>query len=1216
MIDFIEYVVGELKSKRLSKSNAVELVKQFSLRSSTSAIHPLLHSNTSDLSEQRYSSTFTGEEFFLIDHQVVANGREGQKVLPGVAFLEMARAAIQQACSRRSESTFLELRNTVWAQPIVVTSSRQVNIALLANDTDQIDYEIYSEDAGQEMVHCQGQAVWSDQATPAPLKLEQLKKEMVQGELGPRSVYSTCARMGLSYGPSFQSITALHRGSNQVLAHLRLPAVVEKGSGDYILHPSLMDGALQAAVGLIDETSELSNQVRLPFALESLRIMSPCTQEMFAWIRYTPGSQVLDKVVKLDIDLCDESGNVCIQMRGFSSRMLNQEIAGASAQGKPAGCLVATPMWQPDNSKAPSGKGKLEYAEHHVVLCELPKADIKKLKHLLSHSRCLLLDAKEQRDFAHRYCDYALACFEHVQAILQRKPQGKVLIQIVASNRPEQALFAGLSGLLKTAALENPQVIGQLILVPADITAEELCQHLQQELAQNTAIKDSLICHEHGVRQVLRWQEIAPDSQKPPVVFKDQGVYLITGGLGGLGLLFAAEILERASQARVVLTGRSPLDTDKQARLDRLSMHAERVSYRQVDLCDLDQVEHLIASIKNECGQLNGILHCAGMIADNFILKKTSAEFSQVLAPKVAGTCNLDQASCNVELDFFVLFSSIAALGNVGQADYATANCFMDQFAAYRNQQADAKQRHGSTRSINWPLWQAGGMGVAAETQHRLQEITGMAPMQAATGMEMFYRSLALPYSQMLVAEGDHAKLSRALLAMPAAEPQAKQPAAAAAIDAETLEEKTQEYLRRQFSGLLKIPANKIDTRAALEQYGIDSILAMKLTNQLEQTFGSLPKTLFFEYQTIRDLAQYFIANYSTQLNALFATSAIRASETMPPATLPVVTAPTKPISSRRFKRTKNTAPQTAKESESIAIIGLSGRYPEAINIDVYWQNLREGKDCIVEVPKERWDWQKYFNGDRTQTGHHYSKWGGFIAGVDEFDPLFFNISPLEAEIIDPQERLFLQHAWMAVEDAGYTRASLQMPCEQDLPGQVGVYVGVMYSEYQLFGAEAGVRGQRLAISGSVASIANRVSYALNLHGPSMTLDTMCSSSLTAIHLACQDLKQGRTSLAIAGGVNVTVHPSKYLMLSAAQAISSDGHCQSFGEGSDGYIPGEGVGAVILKRLSDAQRDGDHIYGVIRGSALNHGGKTNGYTVPNPQAQATAISRALAESHT
>ncbi|RZA08189.1 MAG: polyketide synthase of type I, partial [Moraxellaceae bacterium] len=275
-------------------------------------------------------------------------------------------------------------------------------------------------------------------------------------------------------------------------------------------------------------------------------------------------------------------------------------------------------------------------------------------------------------------------------------------------------------------------------------------------------------------------------------------------------------------------------------------------------------------------------------------------------------------------------------------------------------------------------------------------------------------------------------------------------------------------------------------------------------------------------------------------------------------------------------------------------------RYPEAVNLQEYWINLRDGKDCITEIPQSRWNWQEYFTEDRNQEGH-YSKWGGFISGVDEFDPRFFNIAPREAASIDPQERLFLQHAWMAVEDAGYTRTSLQIQREQGLAGQVGVYVGVMYGEYNL--------------SGSLATIANRVSYVLNLHGPSMTLDTMCSSSLTAIHLACQDLKSGRTDLGIAGGVNISVHPGKYSMLSEGQFISSDGHCQSFGEGGDGYIPGEGVGAVILKRLSDAEQDGNHIYGVIKGSAINHGGKTNGYTVPNPQAQTGVIAQAFVDSN-
>ena len=908
------------------------------------------------------------------------------------------------------------------------------------------------------------------------------------------------------------------------------------------------------------------------------------------------------------------------------------EVIKLQEQGERIGVLLSAPVWQASGVEAPADAGKLEYAEHHVILCELSKIDAKELGASVPHSHCLSLLAERQKNIAQRYSEYAVACFERIQGILQGKPGGKALAQIVIGDHQEQALFAGLSGLLKTAALENPRLIGQLILVPAQTTVEELVRLLQEEKNRRP---DPLIRYEQGARQILRWQEAPGDRETPPIAFKDHGVYLITGGLGGLGLLFAREILAQARQAQVVLTGRSALGAEKQSLLDGLSAPEGRLSYWQVDLSDPDQVNGLIAGIQEECGQLNGILHCAGMIADNFILKKTDGEFREVLAPKVTGTYNLDQASQDVELDFFALFSSIAgAMGNVGQADYAAANGFMDRFAAYRNRQVAADERRGRTLSINWPLWQAGGMGIDPASEELLRQTTGMQPMRTTTGLQAFYRGLAAPYDQMLVVEGDLTEMRRALLAgrpiqpelaplLTAVEQSVASEADAAKIDPDNLVEKTQDYLRRQLSEHLKLPSHKIDPQAALEKYGIDSILAMKLTNQLEQTFGSLSKTLFFEYQTISELTEYFTQSHSGRLATLFPATGNGAHQMKPVDTRPETRPRAQAMrhSGRRVGRLRS-APGPTTDADPIAIIGLSGRYPEAVNINAYWRNLREGKDCVIEVPKERWDWREYFSEDRSQGGHHYSKWGGFIAGVDEFDPLFFNMAPKEAKYIDPQERLFLQHVWMAIEDAGYTRASLQASYEQDLSGerdlagQVGVYVGVMYTEYQLFGAEASVRGKRMGIAGSAASVANRVSYALNLHGPSMTLDTMCSSSLTAIHLACQDLKLGRTSLAIAGGVNVSIHPNKYLALSAGQFISSDGHCQSFGEGGDGYIPGEGVGVVILKRLSEAQRDGDHIYGIIRGSALNHGGKTNGYTVPNPQAQAGAISRALAESQT
>ena len=280
--------------------------------------------------------------------------------------------------------------------------------------------------------------------------------------------------------------------------------------------------------------------------------------------------------------------------------------------------------------------------------------------------------------------------------------------------------------------------------------------------------------------------------------------------------------------------------------------------------------------------------------------------------------------------------------------------------------------------------------------------------------------------------------------------------------DSHALLEKAQDYLCRQCSEALKMPAHRIDPQAPLENYGIDSILAVKLTNHLEQGLGPLSKTLFFEYQTIHELAKYFIRSHSAKLATLLSGSANGNSKSPAPSFESRQEARssnrTKLDLRKRFSQFTSSSPR--RESDGIAIIGLSGRYPGAEEYRAYWRNLCEGKDCIVEVPRERWDWREYFSEDRSKSGHHYSKWGGFIAGVDEFDPLFFNISPKEAKYIDPQERLFLQHAWMAVEDAGYTRAGLQVGSDQDLPGQVGVYAGVMYSEYQLFGVEAGMRGR------------------------------------------------------------------------------------------------------------------------------------------------------------
>ena len=286
----------------------------------------VLHLNTSCLNQQSYRTSFTGDEFFLTDHRVSTEGDSLQKVLPGVAYLEMARAAIEQALPIQPKSSILELRNTVWLRPVIVTEHRQVSIALLADDNDQIDYEIYTIEDEKEVIHCQGQAVFSRPFAPAKLGIEQLKGQMGKGRLEASHIYAMFANMGLHYGPAHQGIVAIYLGENQLITQLRLPRVVETSRLEYVLHPSLMDSVLQASLGLIFDLNHIPSKPHVPFVLGSLRIMLACTQEMTAWVRYSEGSKREDRVIKMDIDLCDHEGNVCVQMRGFATRGLEHEV--------------------------------------------------------------------------------------------------------------------------------------------------------------------------------------------------------------------------------------------------------------------------------------------------------------------------------------------------------------------------------------------------------------------------------------------------------------------------------------------------------------------------------------------------------------------------------------------------------------------------------------------------------------------------------------------------------------------------------------------------------------------------------------------------------------------------------------------------------------------------------------------------------------------------
>ncbi len=1176
--------------------------KEDAAKLSVSTLHPLVHINTSDFHKQRFSSTFSGEEFFFRDHVI-----NGEKVLPGVAYLEMARAALHRALGDSAKNLQFSLREVIWAQPIRATqATTQVHMDLLFESENVISFEVYSEEKQSEKtIHSKGTAVIGDIATVPPLNIEAYKTSFLEGHIDKATVYNAYDDIGIAYGDAHQSIEEIHLGQSSILTKLTLPSVVSDTLNDYMLHPSLLDGALQSIMGL--NLKKGAKDPSLPFALEKMDMYQPCTSTMWVHASHKSENETNGKIQKYDLNLYNDTGALCFQLSGFTSRTL--KIGNTDHA-----CLLLSPYWK-QKAISVQREEAVNDLSSTLLLCGMPAGKAAEVDVQTPASLEVLEVGEYPGDTATAYVHFAKAAFEAVRKVLQGDLSNRGVFQIMVP--AEMPWSKGLSGLLKTAQMENPEFRGQIIEIdkPAQSKIAEIA------LSNRYNYGDKVLRYENNQCWVQQWDGEECDlKQNKSIAWKDDEVYLVTGGAGGLGKIFAKDIVSKVNSTTVILVGRSALDQHKVDELESLSTTKSLVVYRQLDITDESAILQFLNRTQQEFGAVNGIIHAAGIIKDDYILKKDIEEIPQVLAPKVQGLVNLDKATANLPLRFFTVFSSItASFGNPGQSDYAMANAFADYYADYRDGLVSAGTRSGKTLSIAWPLWKNGGMIASGLTSEMLFKSTGTHMMATQIGVEALNFGLGTGKAHLLPVEGNIQQIRSLLLTAPTIgngagngqkiEEEIEAPVEDKDKAAPEFAKQIELYVKDKISEGIDLPVEQLNVSKSMETYGIDSIMVMKLTTLFEEDLGTLPKTLFFEYQTIRELSAYFKKKHHAKFKKILSGHAGG-------DTAAIAEKPASPIADKVSGREK--APVTlgsrfslpAKSAErapmepmepiesGIAIVGLAGRYPQANNVHEFWENLKNGKDCITEVPKDRWDHAKY----------NYSKWGGFIEGVKEFDPLFFNISPQEASFMDPQERLFLQTAYETMEDAGYTPSTV---AEQ---GNVGVYVGVMYGEYQLYGVQETFEGRTKALASSASSIANRVSYFCNFHGPCMAVDTMCSSSLTTVHLACEAIYRGECDAAIAGGVNVSVHPNKYQLLYQGKFESSKGRCESFGEGGDGYVPGEGVGAVLLKPTAKAIADGDKIYGIIKGSAVNHGGKTNGYSVPNPKAQAAVINRAFEQS--
>ncbi|MEM6602214.1 MAG: beta-ketoacyl synthase N-terminal-like domain-containing protein, partial [Verrucomicrobiota bacterium] len=500
---------------------------------------------------------------------------------------------------------------------------------------------------------------------------------------------------------------------------------------------------------------------------------------------------------------------------------------------------------------------------------------------------------------------------------------------------------------------------------------------------------------------------------------------------------------------------------------------------------------------------------------------------------------------------------------------------------------------------------------VDAESERYLERTWGMRALPTREGLEAFEALLQQDAAQVMVVYGLPSKMDKKLLRSVEKRDLATK---APGFDVKSLQSEAEKVMLQFAAELLKLDVAHLSADEELGDYGVDSILMTRFANTLNEYYGiNLRPTVFFNYPTIGELSAYLAADYAEALEKQHDSGLAKADE---PA-FSKVTFPTQRFNgvSRRKRRVGTTGsvltttPSVPTIHEPIAIIGISGRFPGSPNLDVFWEQLRENKDLITEVPKDRWDWEAYYGDPQADKGKTKAKWGGFIEGIDQFDPLHFGISPREAELMDPQQRMALETVWHALEDAGIAPGSLK-------GSDTGIFVGVSSNDYSmLVHQHRGASTQAQFSTGSAHSVlVNRISYLLDIHGPSEPIDTACSSSLIAIHRAVEHLRHDHGKLAIAGGVNALLSPEVTLSFSEAGMLSEDGSCKTFDQRANGYVRGEGVGMVVLKSLSQAKADGDRIHAIIRSTSENHGGKANTLTSPNPKAQKDLLLKAYRQA--
>ncbi|HWO67194.1 MAG TPA: type I polyketide synthase [Umezawaea sp.] len=650
------------------------------------------------------------------------------------------------------------------------------------------------------------------------------------------------------------------------------------------------------------------------------------------------------------------------------------------------------------------------------------------------------------------------------------------------------------------------------------------------------------------------------------------GTVLVTGGTGGLGALVARHLVTDHGVRHLLLVSRrgpaAPGADDLAA--DLTTLGAE-VTIAAADVADRVAMAGLLA----EHRPLTAVVHTAGVLADATAVNLTEARLAEVMRPKADAARVLHDLTEGLDLAAFVLFSSVSGItGTAGQGNYAAANAVLDALAHHR------AHRGLAGTSLAWGLWDAGmGSGLAAADLVRWER-AGIRPLSTAHGLALFDAALASGETLVVPAaldpaRGDVPHLYRALVPRPVARarPTSGWTGRIGAMPEAARLDAVLDLVRAEAAAVLG-HGSPVEARRTFNALGFDSLAGMDLRTRLGAVTGlRLTATVTFDHPTPVRLAEHLLSLLGAE-------------------------------------KPKPRAVARVREDEPVAIVGMACRFPGGVSTpEELWRLVVDGVDAVGGFPTNRgWDLDRLYDPDPERIGTSYTRDGGFLHDADLFDRDLFGLSPREATATDPQQRLLLETAWETFESAGIDPESLR-------GSNTGVYTGAMYDDYASRLARTPDEFEGFLLAGNLSSVlSGRLSYTFGLQGPAVTVDTACSSSLVSLHLAVRSLRSGECDLVLAGGVTVMSSPNTFVEFSRQRGLAADGRCKSFGAGADGTGWSEGVGLLLVERLSDARRLGHRVLAVVRGSAVNQDGASNGLTAPHGPSQEAVIRSALADA--